>query len=770
MRFFKKIFGILLVTLDTFLFIALISYSQNDPSLLQAKDGAVSNLAGIYGAYIADPIVQSFGYSILILILFIYIDGKRYIFGHSTKYFVIRFSLVFCAIFSFAVFLSSIESILNTNNIVNRFPNVSDQFGIGGFIGHYWYGTFSADITEDIVILASGISFIVSALLCLGIAPREWWRFFRLIIKLLKIPLLTCIKVLKGFVYFTPKIFSYNKKDKISIRDDKEEVGSIFATCQDDEQSHKKINMKDSDTLYKQKSIPKSTSPASYGGDNFTLPPVSLLQLQKDLSSHFISKKDIEEQTALLTQVLSDFGIRGKIVAVYTGPVVTLYELKPAAGTKSSRVIGLADDIARSIGAISVRIAVIVGKDALGIELPNKTRETVYLRAMLETSAYKSTDFNLPLVLGKNISGEPIVADLARMPHLLVAGTTGSGKSVAINAMILSLLYKYSPKDCRIMMIDPKMLELSVYEGIPHLIAPVVTNPKKAIFALKLVVKEMELRYRTMSILGIRNILGYNQFVKTAIEKDLPMEKKIQIGFDQDTGQPLFETINIKREKLPFIVVIIDEIADLMLVSGKEIEMYIQRLAQMARAAGIHIIMATQRPSVDVITGVIKANLPTRISFQVTSKIDSRTILGEQGAEQLLGMGDMLYMIPGGRIERIHSPFVHDSEVHNVVTFLKKNSSPQYLANFASELQSISEDDESDMYNITPLSNDKNIDTLYDKAVSIVLKERKATTSYLQRCLKIGYNRAALLIERMEREEIVSSPNHMGKREILKDE
>jgi S-DNA-T family DNA segregation ATPase FtsK/SpoIIIE len=431
---------------------------------------------------------------------------------------------------------------------------------------------------------------------------------------------------------------------------------------------------------------------------------------------------------------------------------VTLYELEPAAGTKSSRVIGLADDIARSMSAISARIAVMPGKNALGIELPNAHREIVYLRELLESNDYIHIESKLPLVLGKNIGGEPVIADLAKMPHLLVAGTTGSGKSVAINTMILSLLYKLSPKECQFIMIDPKMLELSVYEGIPHLLTPVVTEPKKAVTALKWVVKEMESRYKAMSILGVRNINGFNKAIEDAISKGEVLSKQIQVGFDRE-GKPIFENVDMPAQPLPYIVVIVDEMADLMIVAGKDIEAYIQRLAQMARAAGIHIIMATQRPSVDVITGVIKANFPTRISFQVTSKIDSRTILGEQGAEQLLGMGDMLYMQGGGRVERVHGPFVGDQEVEAVVSYWKQQGAPQYKV----EITVDTDEDE----NSFDLGGDDSHD-LYDQAVKIVLRDRRPTTSYIQRSLKIGYNRAANLIEQMEQKGVLSAPNHTG--------
>ncbi|ACJ00158.1 DNA translocase FtsK [Rhodospirillum centenum] len=495
----------------------------------------------------------------------------------------------------------------------------------------------------------------------------------------------------------------------------------------------------------------------------YELPPVEILQLPPAGQSAALDEEGLQRNATLLEGVLEDFGVRGEIVKVSPGPVVTLYELEPAPGTKSSRVIGLADDIARSMSAVSVRVAVVPGRNVIGIELPNQRRETVYLRELLTADAYEKSPQKLALVLGKDIGGGPVVADLARMPHLLVAGTTGSGKSVAINTMILSLLYRLPPDRCRFIMVDPKMLELSIYEGIPHLLAPVVTDPKKAVVALKWAVREMEDRYRAMSKLGVRNIDGYNARLKEAREAGEVLTRRVQTGFDPDTGKPIFEEQPIDLTELPYIVVIVDEMADLMLVAGKDIEAAIQRLAQMARAAGIHLIMATQRPSVDVITGTIKANFPTRISFQVTSKIDSRTILGEQGAEQLLGQGDMLYMAGGGRITRVHGPFVRDEEVEQVVKFLKAQGEPNYV-------EAVTEDEEE----AGPAGDEgagggggAGGGDLYDQAVAIVTRERKASTSFIQRHLRIGYNSAARLIERMEKEGVVSKANHVGKREVL---
>jgi S-DNA-T family DNA segregation ATPase FtsK/SpoIIIE len=461
--------------------------------------------------------------------------------------------------------------------------------------------------------------------------------------------------------------------------------------------------------------------------------------------------------------VLEDFGIKGQIVKVRPGPVVTLYELEPAPGTKTSRVVSLADDIARSMSAVSVRIAVVPGRTVIGIELPNANRETVFLRQMLACDEFEKSEGKLVLALGKDIGGTPVFADLARMPHLLVAGTTGSGKSVAINTMIMSLIYRNTPADVRFIMIDPKMLELSSYDGIPHLLAPVVTDPGKAVMALKWVVREMENRYRAMSQLSVRNVAGYNQRLQEAAAKGKSLTRTVQTGFDPGTGKPIYEEQALDLTPLPYIVVIIDEMADLMLVAGKDVEAAVQRLAQMARAAGIHVIMATQRPSVDVITGTIKANFPTRISFQVTSKIDSRTILGEQGAEQLLGQGDMLYMAAGGRITRVHGPFVSDREVEQVTGHLREQSEPDYV-------EAVTEDaDMEDVPGFGGLAggNTSAGDGLFDQAVAIVARERKASTSFIQRHLQIGYNRAARIIEEMEQAGMISKANHVGKREVL---
>ena len=498
-------------------------------------------------------------------------------------------------------------------------------------------------------------------------------------------------------------------------------------------------------------------------GGAFVLPPLKLLSPPPARHNDpELSDAALGRRAELLQGVLEDFRVKGQIAGVHPGPVITLYEFEPARGTKSSRVIGLADDIARSMSAVSARVAVIPGRDAIGIELPNQNREVVYLRELLEAKEFTAGKGRLLLALGKTIGGDPVIVDLARMPHLLIAGTTGSGKSVAINTMILSLLYRLPPEECRFIMIDPKMLELSVYDGIPHLLTPVVTDPQKAIMALKWTVNEMNARYERMCKLGVRNILGFNSKVTRARRTGEPLSRTVQTGFDEETGSAIYEREDIDGSPMPYIVVVIDEMADLMMVAGKEIEFAVQRLSQMARAAGTHLIMATQRPSVDVITGTIKANFPSRISFQVTSKIDSRTILGEMGAEQLLGAGDMLTMAGGGRIMRAHGPFVSDDEVESVVNVLRAQGEPDYMEGLLDEDYG-GEDGRGDDMSARGASGDD----VYDQAVEVVLRDRRATTSYLQRRLGIGYNRAASLIERMEADGLISAPNRTGKREVL---
>ena len=497
--------------------------------------------------------------------------------------------------------------------------------------------------------------------------------------------------------------------------------------------------------------------------DDFQLPPLDLLKPAPPSPNAAIDKAALERNARLLENVLDDFKVKGSIVEVRPGPVVTMYELEPESGVKASRVIALADDIARNMSAISARVATIPGRSVIGIELPNARREGVNLHELVASQSFEDQSAQLPIILGKNIAGDPVVADLAPMPHLLIAGTTGSGKSVGLNCMILSLLYRLTPRQCKMIMIDPKMLELSMYEDIPHLLAPVVTEPAKAVRALKWAVEQMEDRYRMMASVGVRSLAGFNDKVRAAKAKGKPLGRKVQTGYHPETGQPVYEEEQLDYEVLPQIVVVVDELADLMMTAGKEVEFLIQRLAQKARAAGIHLIMATQRPSVDVITGVIKANLPTRISFHVTSKIDSRTILGEQGAEQLLGKGDMLYMPGGKQIARVHGPFVSDDEVMAVANHWRAQGAPDYVSSVTEEPE------ESFALDGAPIGDDSPEEQQFRSACQLVAESQKASTSWLQRQLRIGYNSAARLIERMEKEGLVSKPDHVGRREVLMD-
>ncbi len=723
-RFANLIIGILHIVMGSFLLLSLMSFSASDPSFNHATDvKEIHNLCGTAGAYIASPLITIFGFSLVSSMLFFIISG---IFMLRKKLSLIEY------IVRFSASLLSIPLFAMTLYFINTY--ISKKANFGGILGKFLASEYQIQLIFKILIgLVALICFFASCYISISMILQFLkiiGRFFEMLCKY-------C------YIYFK----------KLFLRGDKKAMHNI--ELDDITPSEMPIATNKVDTrVFEQKKLKLDQG-------EFELPYSALLKESKDVGRRSnINDAALTQNAKILKKVLEDFGIIGEIIKINPGPVVTLYEFEPAAGVKSSRVIGLSDDIARSMSAVSARIAIIPGKIALGIELPNAHREMVVLRELLESKAYKNNEVRLPLVLGKNIGGDPVIADLAKMPHLLVAGTTGSGKSVAINTMILSLLYHHAPTECKFIMIDPKMLELSVYDGIPHLLAPVVTDPKKAVAALKWVVKEMENRYRLMSTIGVRNLDGYNKVIADAIKSNQKIEKKIQIGFDSQTGSPKYESIIIEKKSLPFIVVIVDEMADLMIVAGKEIEGSIQRLAQMARAAGIHIIMATQRPSVDVITGIIKANFPTRISFQVTSKIDSRTILGEQGAEQLLGMGDMLFMRGGGRIERVHGPFVSDAEVEKVTHFLKSQMQPEYIHDITTDTES-----ESGIVD----GSEEGDDDLYRQAVEIVLRDRKVSTSYIQRCLRIGYNRAAIIVEKMEKLGIVSPPNHTGKREILRD-
>lgn len=699
----KQLKSAIYLSLLMYIYISVFSYNYKDPSLNTATNQEVTNLGGVVGSYLADILVQFLGLaSITIATTIVY----------------------------FLIFRASLLKIIYLTLINVAIYAILSQLSLG-ITARYMHGGIVGNALIDHCPF-----YIFTVVASIGVVGLVGWK--RTVYSLLFL----CKKI---FSLFTTKVlfFRLRKTTDYSIAPLVIE-GKYRTTRQQPKERQKKAT----EEIFK----PPSSE--------FEFPSIHLLsKVEESMQRKQLNALESNKNLSLLEQVLSDFGVQGKIISVCYGPVVTLYKLEPQAGTKSARVIGLADDIARSMSALSARISIIRGQNAMGIELPNKEREIVMLRDLLESPEYQNANLNLPIALGKEISGKPVIADLTKMPHLLVAGTTGSGKSVAINTMILSLVYRLSPDECKMIMIDPKMLELSIYDAIPHLITPVVTEPKKAVIALKWIVKEMENRYRMMSYLNVRNVINYNQKITEAMNNGIELERVVQIGFNSTTGKPLFEKIPLKMETFPYIVVIVDEMADLMLVAGKDIECSIQRLAQMARAAGIHIIMATQRPSVDVITGVIKANFPTRISFAVTSKIDSRTILGEQGAEQLLGMGDMLYMASGGKIIRVHGPFVSDDEVQNIVDHLKTQGEPNYM-------EEITREDENSFAESEGETDDEEND-LYNQAVAIIQRDQKVSTSYIQRQLRIGYNRAANIVERMEKEGIVSAPSYSGKREIL---
>jgi S-DNA-T family DNA segregation ATPase FtsK/SpoIIIE len=755
--------------------VALATYNSLDPSFDNATMREASNLLGRYGAIEADLLLQVFGLAALPFLAAPAVWGWRTAMGRLQPYTLWRaLAWPFGSLF-LAAGLGVIPAILSL------------PAGAGGLIGLGWaqlseviahsfaMGWLSYALPLLLLAIGAVLSFLATGLEFLPLARGAMnIPAFAVLAgshaRNLRLPALPKLARRTKAEQIEPS-FNGDDGDEEDETDEEEEDDD----CEEDEdeidlrerssQRDRAIRVKREERRSPPQTAKRAHQPAlNLASGEYELPSLGLLTEPVHVSDqNTLSDDALEENARMLESVLVDFGVRGRINAVRPGPVVTLYEFEPAAGVKSSRVISLADDVARSMSAVAARIAVIPGRNVIGIELPNHTRETVYLRELLASHDFEKARAPLTLALGKTIGGEPVMADLAKMPHLLIAGTTGSGKSVGLNTMILSLLYRMPPEHCRMIMIDPKMLELSVYDGIPHLLAPVVTDPRKAVVALKWAVREMEDRYRKMSKLGVRGIEAFNDRVKKANEKGESLKRTVQTGFDRETGKPVYEDETLELEPMPFIVVVVDEVADLMMISGKEIEGAVQRLAQMARAAGIHLIAATQRPSVDVITGTIKANFPTRISFQVTSKVDSRTILGEQGAEQLLGQGDMLYMMAGGRIRRIHGPFVSDHEVEDVVKFLKTQGVPEYLDAVTEE----PDEEGDDPYALYGGGNGDSGDDLYDRALAIVARERKATTSYIQRRLQIGYNRAARIIERMEQESVLSKPNHKGVREIL---
>ncbi len=746
--FVRKTAGAALIGLAIALGISLVTHSSTDPSLSTAAGGPPTNWLGAFGAYSSDALLFLFGPAAALFLPLVALIGLRMARGVDTG--PTRRALLVAVI---GVALIGIALGLYAGSAISGLPagyggalGLAGAYGVDSAVGLVGNPAIEGPLRLSLMAILAFIGFLVGYL-SLGIRPeeKEWAA---------------------GILRREPSAPAPRPRRSRASQDEEEDAPAAPP------RSRPTVAVADpaKPIAAAAKPGPKKGRGAVPGqaslalGDNYQLPSLDLLAKPPEKSRGQIDRAGLERNARLLESVLEDFHVRGDIVEVRPGPVVTMYELEPASGIKASRVIQLADDIARNMSALSARVATIPGRSVIGIELPNQKRETVSLSELIGSQAFEDQNMSLPLILGKNISGDPVIADLAPMPHLLVAGTTGSGKSVGLNCMILSLLYRMSPDECRLIMIDPKMLELSIYDDIPHLLAPVVTEPGKAIRALKWTVEQMEERYRMMASLGVRQLASFNAKVRDAKAKGSRLGRRVQTGYDADTGQPVYETEELEYEVLPQIVVVVDELADLMMTAGKEVEFLIQRLAQKARAAGIHLIMATQRPSVDVITGVIKANLPTRISFQVTSKIDSRTILGEQGAEQLLGKGDMLYMPGGKQIIRVHGPFVSDEEVRVVADHWRKQGLPDYI-------QAVTEEPEDGgyLFDGQPVGEDDPETQLYRKAIQIVAESQKASTSYLQRQLRVGYNSAARLIERMEKEGLVGQPDHVGRREVLID-
>jgi DNA segregation ATPase FtsK/SpoIIIE, S-DNA-T family len=775
-RRLREVGGIALLSIAMMAALALATWSVHDPSLSHATDARVHNLLGLPGAVGADLMMQLLGLGSLALLLPVAVWGYRLLGHRPLSHERLRILLWLSAAALTSAFASSLP----------RSAHWPLPSGLGGVIGDAILkvpvalaGASLLGSHRIAVATVIGIAALVTFAGAAGIIWRdpadddktpakrrdddddededsEWVSLGRVTHAILSLR----ARFARLFRGRAVPVVAAARSAPAAVQRRIEPQFDGRPDPRSDEEAEDELTGSPTPRAPRKPRAPKAPRRSSGG---YTLPALELLAQPSKVGRATVSPQALQDNATALEGVLGDFGVRGEIINARPGPVVTLYELEPAPGIKSSRVISLADDIARSMSALSARVAVVSGRNAIGIELPNPTREKVYLRELLASRDYEETGARLPLCLGKAIGGEAVLVDLARMPHLLIAGTTGSGKSVAINTMILSLVYRLHPDQCRLIMVDPKMLELSVYDGIPHLLTPVVTDPKKAVVALKWAVREMEERYKKMSKLGVRNIDGYNARVAEANGKGEKLSRTVHTGYDRESGEAIYEKEELDLEPLPYIVVIVDEMADLMMVAGKDIEGAVQRLAQMARAAGLHVILATQRPSVDVITGTIKANFPTRISFQVTSKIDSRTILGEQGAEQLLGQGDMLYMAGGGRISRVHGPFVSDEEVEKVVRHLKSQGAPEYLEAVTAEEP---DGGDSAVFDNTAMGAPEGGD-LYQQAVQVVLRDRKATTSYIQRRLQIGYNRAASLIERMEKEGVVGQPNHAGKREIL---
>tara|TARA_Y100000816_G_scaffold281894_1_gene256938 strand:- start:521 stop:2800 length:2280 start_codon:yes stop_codon:yes gene_type:complete len=734
-----EISGVTSIILSLFILVSVVSYSSFDPSILNVNTYEVKNIGGYLGASTSEVLLQFFGYSSVLICIVLTSWAYKLFFSKNLEFFALNFFLLPITVYLLALFFEVIN-----------FPISNGFLAIQTLIFINEINVISNSALNVSFIVLVFIFFLISFYFTMGLKLNEWNSFLKTLWQLVNI----CILMLKKILKLGHSFLAKSSAHKVNIE---KNINTRHL--------EPKINF---DTL--------KNKPVSSYGSNKTIPVTVSQQdeiifednLYKAPDINFLSKPELSRERAFdqnelnfnadkLKNVLTDFKIEGEIIKVSPGPIVTMYELQPAPGIKASKIISLSDDIARNMSAMSARVAIIPGKNVIGIEIPNSIKNPVYLSELFKNEQFVNNEKNLILALGKDISGNAKFANLENMPHLLIAGTTGSGKSVGINVMITSILYKHSPEDCKFILIDPKMLELSVYEGVPHLITPVVTDPKKAIVALKWVVREMESRYKKMSLLGVRNIENYNQRIIEAINKSEKIVRSIPSGISPETGQPTTKQIEIENKKMPFIVVVVDEMADLMMVAGKEIEHAIQRLSQMARAAGIHLIMATQRPSVDVITGTIKANFPSRISFQVSSKFDSRTILGDEGAERLLGKGDMLMMTAGGMTTRIHGPFISDQEIENIVKSLHQQGRPEY------DDEILKEENEDDVLGIL---SDNDQDSLFKDCLEIIKKEGKASTSLLQRKLQIGYNRAARIIDQLEERGYISAANHVGKREI----
>lgn len=762
--------GILLIAFCISLVLSMVGYNPSDESFNVSNSEKISNFMGKFGSYSADFIVNSYGMAIYIFLIPVLVWGYLLIKHQKILEVKIRIFAVLLGIISLSgVFYQTISAPLEKINLLGKFSHLLPEALIRMFSSWKLNG-YEEVLTLSLLSIIALMSFNLAA----GINFKHWANGIKRVSHLI-------YTLSKGIYAFVNRLIHPQALFERSVTETVEVVNNVkekvrkeptlTATPEPESKEVKeerKVEKKAEKEKVKSAEVISFANKKAEKNSGYQYPDINLLKKPKEKLGLSVSEKELNETARALEGVLEEFGVHGEIVKIRPGPVVTLFELEPAPGTKTSRVISLADDIARSMSAVSVRIAVVPGSNTIGIEIPNAKREIVWLRDLLEDTNFIDSKNALNVVLGKDIGGKNVYADLAKMPHLLVAGTTGSGKSVGVNSMILSLLYRMTPEECKFILIDPKMLEFSMYNGIPHLLTPVITDPAKAVIGLKWAVREMEERYRAMACLSVRNINGYNLKLKELREKGEQPMRTIQVGFDPETGKPKYEQQMLDTKPLPYIVIVVDEMADLMLVAGKEVEAAIQRLAQMARAAGIHLIMSTQRPSVDVITGTIKSNFPTRISFQVTSKIDSRTILGEQGAEQLLGKGDMLYMPAGLRPQRIHAGFVEDAEVEAVVEFLKSQSKPEYVEGITEGELDMKGKDAGALFDRTAMGASGNSkDDLYEQAVAIVRNDKKASTSYIQRRLGIGYNKAASIIERMEAEGVVSPADHVGRREVI---